>query len=212
MTKSKYKNREQWLEAAVGLLTEKLFKPAGYTVPKVRVSCGWPSSRGLGSSKWAAGECWAASAAEDKVSQIFISPRVKEALGAWGVLGILVHEICHAVVGNKAGHGPVFRKCALAVGLTGKMTKTTAGDELLEKAKAWLKVLGGYPHSALRPGQRPVKKQTTRMVLCKCKECGYQCRTSRKWLDDVGAPLCPCNEKPMGFEIPKELESDDDNE
>ncbi len=209
-SKLKHQTREQWLESAVSLLAEKLFKPAGYKVPKARVSCGWPSSRAL-SKKRAGGECWPTTAAEDGVSQVFISPLLRDPLGAGGVIGLLVHEVCHAVVGCKEKHGPVFRKCALAVGLAGKMTQPVAGDDLQAKAKLWVKTLGDYPHAALKPGQRPTKKQTTRMVLCKCKACGYQCRTSRKWLCEAGAPLCPCNEQPMGYEVPKELETEDED-
>lgn len=206
--KNKHKTREQWLESAVSLLAGKLFKPAKYEVPKVRVSCGWPSSRALGSTKFAAGECWGAKSAEDGTAQIFISPRLKK--GA-DVLSVLVHEVVHAVVGNKAKHGPIFRKCAVSVGLSGKMTATAPSEELVGKMILWMRTLGDYPHSALKPGQRPTKKQTTRMVLCKCNDCGYQVRTSRKWLDAAGAPLCPCNELPMAFEIPKELETEEEN-
>lgn len=197
------------MESAVRLIAKELFKPAGYTVPVVKVSCGWPSARALGQGKWRAGECWRKEASEDGVAQIFMSPRLKVPEGRDGVLAILVHEVVHAVV-DISGHGKVFRKCALAVGLEGKMTATVASDDLCKKIKAWAKTLGKYPHAMLKPGCRPVKKQTTRMVLCKCKECGYQCRTSRKWLADAGAPLCPCNEQPMKFEMPKELQNEED--
>jgi hypothetical protein len=47
------------------------------------------------------------------------------------------------------------------------------------------------------------------MVKCECGDCGYTVRTSRKWLEESGAPICPCNKKSMGFEIPDELDSDD---
>lgn len=207
MKQTKYKTREQWLEAAVQLM-EPLFKKHGYNIPKVRVSCGWPSSRALSAKRRCGGECWAGSSSEDGLAQIFISPLYK---APTETLGILVHEVVHAVVGCAAKHGKVFRKCAVAVGLEGKMTSTVASKSLVEVFQGWIKAsLGDYPHAALRPGQRPVKKQTTRMVKCECKECGYSVRTSRKWLDEAGAPLCPCNQEPMHFEIPKELEGDDE--
>jgi hypothetical protein len=209
--KSKYETREQWLEAAVQLMAP-LFNKGEYKVPRVRVSCGWPSSRGLSSKRPAGGECWAAESAEDNVSQIFISPRISKPLDPFGVLAILAHEVCHAVVGNKAKHGKVFKACATSIGLEGKMTSTVGGVEFLERAAGWLKELGAYPHACLKPSQRPTKKQTTRMVKCECKECGYSVRTSRKWLDEAGAPLCPCNKKPMSFEIPAELEGEEDDD
>lgn len=31
----------------------------------------------------------------------------------------------------------------------------------------------------------------------RCESCGYVARTTRKWLADIGAPLCPCNAEPM---------------
>ena len=40
----------------------------------------------------------------------------------------------------------------------------------------------------------------TRMVKCQCGDCAYTVRTTRKWLDELGPPLCPCNSEPM--EVP----------
>ncbi len=209
--KSKYETREQWLAAAV-LLMAPLFKKGGYEIPKVRVSCGWPSSRALSRKRRAGGECWPNSSAEDGLCQLFISPTMNKQVD---VLGVLVHEVVHAVVGCDKKHGKVFRKCALSVGLEGKMTSTHAGKGLVEHIEGWVKShLGDYPHAALKPNERPEgkQKQTTRMVKCECKQCGYSVRTSRKWLDDAGSPLCPCNKKPMSFEIPDELKGDEDDD
>ncbi len=36
------------------------------------------------------------------------------------------------------------------------------------------------------------------MVKAECSACGYIVRTTAKWLDSLGAPLCPCNGEPMG--------------
>lgn len=209
--KLKYETREQWLEAAVQKMVP-LFSKGGFKVPKVRVSCGWPSSRGLSATKASLGECWSSDSAEDKIAQVFISPRLAKPAEAYGVLPVLAHEAVHAVVGHKAKHGKQFRACAQSIGLEGKMTSTFGGAEFLEFASRIAKQLGAYPHSILKPSNRPTKKQTTRMVKCECKECGYSCRTSRKWLEDSGAPLCPCNRKPMAFKVPAELEGEDNDE
>ena len=197
-------NREAWLLKAVEIMTPS-FKAKGYEVPKVRVSCGWPSTRALSRTKWHGGECWDVSAADDKINQIFISPRIKKYAD---VLEVLVHEVCHAAVGLKARHGSVFKKCALAVGLEGKMTSTVAGADLKETIEGWAKTLGEYPHAALSSADRPTKKQTTRMVKCECDDCGYLVRTSREHLEK-GAPICPCNNEPMKFDLPDELKDDD---
>ena len=200
----KYKTREDWLAAAVGLIGG-LFKQQ---VPKVRVSCGWPSSRGVANKKYAIGECWPPKAAQDKVPQIFISPRIENA-DTTGVLPTLVHELIHAIDENKNGHKGPFRRMAKEVGLVGKMTATEAGPELMQKLAGMQRSLGEYPHSLLKPGFRLTKKQTTRLIKCECDACGYNVRVTRKWLD-LGAPICPCNKKPMGFEIPDELEENED--
>jgi hypothetical protein len=206
--KSKHETREQWLETAVRLM-EPLFKNKGYEVPGVRVSCGFPSKGALAMKKPSIGECWYKESTVDGIAQLFISPFLRDHVE---VIGTLVHEVVHAVCGAKAKHGAQFKKCAVAVGLEGKMTATVAGKELIEMIEGWMKDLGAYPHQGLKPGTKPEEKQTTRMVKCECEECGYAVRTSRKWLDEAGAPLCPCNKKPMAFEIPPELENEDEDE
>lgn len=211
--KLKFNTREQWLSEAVALMTP-LFVQAGYKVPVVRVACGWPSTGGLSLKKRTIGQHWAPLAASDKVGQIFISPWLDgNPNEPQGILPTLVHEVVHAVVGNENKHNKVFGKCARAVGLEGKLTSTVAGKDLLAKCEAWFKTLGQYPHGQLDSLKSPVKKQTTRMVKCVCDECGYTCRTTRKWLDEVGAPICPKHRKvAMGYEIPDELEGDEDDE
>ncbi len=207
MTKTKpiHATREGWLNEATRLC-RALFKEAGYDMPeKLHVSCGWPSNRGTATKNYAIGECWPEHASADKVCQIFISPRVQDPIE---VGAILVHEIVHAVVGLKEKHNKVFKKCALAVGLEGKMTATGPGEELTANLKVLSDKLGTYPHPQLKPGFRLGKKQTTRLVKCECK-CGYNVRVTRKWLE-IGAPLCPCNNKPMTFDLPAELEGDDE--
>lgn len=206
--KVKFETREQWLLKAVKLMAP-LFAQHGYKVPAVRVACGWPSSRALSVKKRVLGECWANTAATDLVSQIFISPYLEDAIDQFGVLPTLVHEVVHAVVGHKAGHGAVFGKCARAVGLEGKLTATHGSKQLLEACAEWVKLLGPYPHAKLDSLKSPRKKQTTRLVKCEC-ECGYNCRVTRKWLDEVGAPICPHNKKVMSYTIPDELEREDE--
>jgi hypothetical protein len=200
---TKFKTREEWLEGAVKLMTPH-FLTQGFKIPNVHVSVGWPSSRGTSAKQPAIGECWDKSAASDKIAHVFISPRLDEVCDPQGVLSVLVHEIVHATVGNKAGHGKAFRDCALKVGLEGKMTHTEAGEVLVKTLKAWSAELGKFPHGKLNPSLKPTKKQGTRLVKCQCGGCGYVLRTTRKWLEEVGAPLCACNKQPMKFESPDE--------
>jgi hypothetical protein len=206
--KPKFKTREEWLQAAIALMTP-LFKSANYAVQPVHVSCGWPSSRGLSCKKRAVGEAWAKAASSDNIAQIFITPWLNTPCEAQGILPTLVHEIVHTVVGNSEGHNKVFGKCARAVGLEGKLTSTHAGEKLLEACRQWSAKLGPFPHGKLDQTKGPKKKQTTRMVKCECPECGYVARVSRKWLDDLGAPKCP-KHGVMAYEIPEELEGDEE--
>lgn len=184
--------REDWLNAAVVAL-RPIFAARGYEVPtNLRVSCGWP---GGGSRNKRIGECWPAEASKDGTFEVFISPRLAD--GPM-VMATLVHELVHPTVGLKEKHNNVFAKCARAVHLTGKMTSTVAGEGFDEKIMApVMKAVGSpYPHAAL--GSNPLeKKQSTRMLKCVCKECGYTVRTTAKWLDTIGPPICPCNEYRM---------------
>ena len=182
-------NRETWLQQAVIEMTP-LFASHGYTIPQIRVSCGFPSRSGLANRNRRIGECWATECATDSRSQIFISPTLADTVS---VLATLVHEVVHAVVGLKAKHGKAFKQCAVAVGLTGKMTSTTATDALKATFAKW--GLGDYPHAGLSSMTRA--KQSTRLVKCQCGECGYVVRTTAKWLEQSGPPLCPCNNAPM---------------
>lgn len=208
-TKQVIETREQWLLDAVKLMTP-LFVSKGYKIPSVRVACGWPSVKALSAKSRRIGECWSTEAAKDKVSQIFISPWLKEVADSPGVLPTLVHEVVHAVVGIKEGHNKVFGKAARAVGLEGKLTATIAGEALAAQCKEWAAKLGEYPHAQLDNLKSPRKKQTTRLVKAEC-ECGYNVRITRKWLEEAGAPICPHNKQVMKYSIPDELDSDDND-
>jgi hypothetical protein len=209
MLKTKVNTREEWLQKAICHM-EPVFQRHGYAVPAVRVACGWPSSRALSANKRTLGECWSKTASSDKVAQIFISPYLIKPAEPQGVLATLLHEVVHAVVGQEEKHNKVFGKCAHAVGLEGKLTATFAGPALIAQCEGWVKLLGEYPHAQLDSAKRPVKKQTTRLVKCECGKCGYVARTTRKWIDECGPVVCPCNLKPMKYEIAEELEGDDD--
>jgi hypothetical protein len=213
--KPKFKTREEWLMAAVVLMTP-LFEEKGYKVPEIRVACGWPSSRGLSNKKRVLGECWATDCSEDKRSQIFISPymrgeiHISRQTDGQGVLPTLVHEVVHAVVGNQEGHNAVFGKCARAVHLCGKLTSTRAEKDLIEICEKWIAKLGPYPHSKLDGMKAPGKKQTTRLVKCQCPKCEYNVRATRKWLE-IGAPICPIvGHGPMKFDTDLDFEPDDE--
>ncbi|RLK22675.1 SprT-like family protein [Micromonospora sp. M71_S20] len=188
-----FSTREEWLTEAVEAL-KPLFEGVGATVPTVRVSVGWPGGKGKKNS--VIGQCWASWTAADKVSQVFISPVLDD---AGQVLATLAHEVVHAVDDCKSGHKGDFAKIAKGIGLTGKMTATVAGDDLKVTLGEIAAFLGPYPHAKLSitDGGAGEKPQKNRQLKVECAACGYTARTTRKWLDEVGAPLCPCNREEM---------------
>ena len=206
-------NREAWLQLAVEKL-KPLFKGHGYEVPDLQVSVGWPSRSPLGRKRAIGQCCWNLSETEDKKPQIFISPLLEDVTEPMGVLATLLHEIVHAVVGHEAKHGPKFAKAAKKMGLEGKPTSTHAGEDLVIRLKQMSEELGPFPHKKIVPFQEP-KKQTTRMKKCVCEACGYTVRLAKKWIDEVGLPICPGGtaEKPHGptkSELPEAEEPEDE--
>jgi hypothetical protein len=179
-------NREAWLISAVNVLARDFFTPLGASVPEVRVSTGFP--RGSRGKNKAIGQCWAGICADDKRPQIFIHP---ELVDSSRVLDVLIHELVHATVGHLCGHKGNFKTLAVALGLAGQMTATHASDELKERLNEVIAEIGEYPHAKLNATES-ARKQSTRLIKCECTECGYIARTSAKWLDELGAPLCPC--------------------
>jgi hypothetical protein len=172
--------RQQWLERAVEALRNK-FISAGYTVPqKIRVSIGWPKRAATCGH---IGECWATEASSDRHAELFISPGLME--GA-RILDVLAHEMTHATTPGD-GHGKLFKRCALAIGLQGPMRSTSAGPEFAGWTLALMQRIGPYPAGYLTD----TPKQGTRMLKCACSTCGYTVRITRKWLDLAGPPICP---------------------
>ena len=173
--------RQEWLEAGVEALRAR-FAEAGYTVPeKIRVSIGWPKRA---ASCGAIGECWSTEASSDRHAELFISPELSEGVR---ILGVLAHEMDHATVGTKAGHGKLFKQCALKIGLQGPMRSTTASPEFTAWAETLFKCIGPYPAGFITD----MPKQGTRGRRCECPVCGYLARVARKWLSDCGPPICP---------------------
>ena len=174
-------NREQWLNVVKEEATP-LFVEHGYPLPSnIRISVGFP--KGV---RKAVGQCFSSECSGDDTFELFVSPVVE---GGEEVAGILVHELCHAAVGTKAGHRGEFKKCAESVGLVGPMIFSTPGPELEEWLQGVVLSAGPYPHATLSP--TVTKKDGIRQVKIECPDCGYVCRTTRKWLN-VGLPTCCC--------------------
>ena len=174
--------RELWLQNAADLVSP-IFKNKGYTIPKIQVSCGFPST---GNKSKHVGQCWGRSSTNDGTNQLFISPVLDESIQ---VLDTLVHELVHAVDDCMHHHGPEFKKIATDVGLQGLMREASAGPWLLEQLTAISRQLGKYPHSKINLAHSSSKKTGPR-PRAKCKKCGYEVTPLKKWLH-MGPPLCP---------------------
>lgn len=187
-------NREAWLTAAAHCLERDFLKGQNKRLPKVRIACGFPSTRAR-SAGGRIGECWSPDATKDQVAEIFISPKLDHPLhmihgDGYGVLPTLLHEILHAVLPKGTGHKAPFAKLAKSVGLSGKPTSTyVEKGDCMDTLAAIAEELGPYPHGGMDLSGG--KKQTTRLLKVMCPDCGYTIRVTAKWLD-TGVPVCPC--------------------
>lgn len=195
--------RQAWLDAAMRGMSQALF--ADQTIPaNLRISCGFPKGRG-GKKGKAIGQCWASEASGDGHFEIFISPELGNGsapVDAYNLLNVIAHEMIHAIVGIKAGHKRPFSNLAKAIGLEGKMTATIPGEAFKARVRYILDSIGPYPMGALTEGETsgPKKQTGSRLIKCTCPECGYTVRTTLKWLNESGAPLCPVHREAMTIE------------
>jgi hypothetical protein len=184
-------NRQVWVEKAVAALRDH-FASRGYTVPdNLRVTIGFPKG-----GRTRIGECHFTEASVDKHFEIFISPELGQGskYKEQPVIEVIAHEICHTIAGYEAGHKAPFKRVATAIGLTGKMTSTKPGPDMLAFIEAFEKKHGPYPAGAL--SRSMVKKKATYLIKCECPHCGYTVRTTAKWLEN-GDPICPVDNEGM---------------
>lgn len=189
-----FKTREEWLNALADKMAPQFALYGEPLAESFRVSCAFPST---GRKAARIGECWSKDCSKDKHYEIFIHPKEDNPMR---VADILAHELIHATVGLDQKHGGRFAKMARAIGLEGKLTATTAGDIFKGWVQPLLDELGPYPHGMLntergKSTKGPAKK-TALLKVC-CGECGYICRITNKWIEEVGTPICRCNNKPM---------------
>lgn len=180
------KNREEWLLRLTRAL-RPMFDDAGAPIPdELHISVGFPSTRALSRSRKRIGECWSP---KDSIHHIFISPVLAEE----DADHVLVHELIHAAVGHEAGHKGPFRRVAKALGLEGKMTATTCGEELRERLNALKERarLGPYPHQPLKADRAPKDKGRMLKITCACEPARIL-RVTRKVIDqgEINCGIC----------------------
>jgi len=166
--------REEWMVRSLPFLKERMVAAGGPDFPMPLVSMSLPSKGAFAGKRQRIGECWDKKAAKSgKQSTILISPTLGDPVK---ILGVLLHECIHSALGSREGHGPAFKKLALAVGLEGKMRATTEGPELVKWLEDLSKKLGTFHHDPLSNYKSPMKKQTTRMRLYVCDTCECKIR------------------------------------
>lgn len=180
--------REEWLNKLAGKM-QKQFKKHIPLLPKFRVSCGFTSAGTRGD---VIGECWFPKASEDSTTEIFIKP---DQAKPEEVAAVLCHELIHAALGPKAGHGKDFSTACKKLGLEGPATATTGGPDFLAWIKPLIKACGPYPHAKLNAMERAPwrRKQPTKShVNLRCPSCDYYAKTTREMLA-VGRLKCPAD-------------------
>lgn len=189
--------REEWL-LAFTKAARPLFKKQGSPLPKdVRMSVGFPST---GQKSKVIGQCFAASASEGNVHEIFLRPSLQA--DSRRIAGVLVHELCHAA--GHWDHGAGFKKLATGLGLGGKMTATIETDAFYEWADPIIAELGVFPGAALKDATTVggKKKQTTRMIKVVCGDCDWSFRTSRQNIEAMTDHTClACGENNLREDV-----------
>jgi hypothetical protein len=201
--------REGWLRAATNEL-RSYFTGCGYPLPdKIRFAIGFPSTGRKGNR---VGECWHSSTSADEHFEIFLRADILEPVE---YLGVLVHELVHAVVPVNAKHGKLYRDAAVKIGLQGKMVHAMPGILLQKRLDDLAATLGPLPHARLNiergadnrgPADRE-KKQRNRHLKAECEAegCGYIVRVASKWVKDKGPPHCPVHGS-MTVDMPEDDE------
>jgi hypothetical protein len=190
-----YETREEWLKAAI-IYMRPWFVELGLKAPAAYVSVGYPTQ---GARSATVGQCCYGS--EDGIPHVFIHPAETDPVR---VLDILEHELIHTVMPIGTGHKAPFAKAAKALGRMGPPTHDTITPEMAWNFARMVRFgLGPWPHAGLTVATGR-KKQATRQLKVACPNClddegkPYIARMTRKWLDAMGAPICPgCNEQMM---------------
>ncbi len=138
---------EVWLAEAVELL-RPTFRSAGHEIPSVHVSIGFTSTGyRFGSKRYTQAMCYARRLSIDGINEIHIAPVVKT---AEGVMDLLMHELIHAVLDCRHGHGPEFQKIATDVMLVDSrsMTLKQTMKSMIDQRKL-IAQLGRFPRKGM---------------------------------------------------------------
>lgn len=103
----------------------------------------------------------------------------------------MAHELLHAAVGVQHKHKGLFLVGMKHLDLVGKPTSAVPGEKLTKELEAITNAVGPYPHKALNPIGRLVKKAEGAIKLL-CPDCECTFRISKCWIEQSGYPVCGC--------------------
>jgi hypothetical protein len=208
--KNEFETTPAWLSAAAELIGTEL--PPGYKLPEnIEFDFGFTSH---GKRNGPIGEFWDGSASSNGRPKLIIRCHTAD---IDAIMDSLAHQIGHAVVGPKAGHGKPYRDFGLRWGLEGKMREAVPGAKLRRRLHEIAESLGPFPggalnfekYSATGEERRVVDvsdRQKNRQLKAFCPEDDYIVRVSAQNLRRA-VPLCPlCGKRMMHEELPEEGE------
>ena len=176
--------REDWLNKAALLIRAELIdtRTSLTTDRPIRISLSPMASKNLGA-------CYPSSRSPaDHANEITITMHSNDSIL---ILATLAHELVHAYDDCVHKHGPVFRAAAIAIGLEGRMTATTAGAELTDTLSEYVELLGEIPHYALTHVAKDKGRNGNKI---ECHACGFKANTSAKWANRISdgfeCPVC----------------------
>jgi hypothetical protein len=142
-----------WLKEAAIRLEPFILEKTGHSLPNP-----WDISRTV-PSKAHDGICFPPEyCLTGGTTHIFICSRLGQGSEVH-IIGVIAHEMLHAMLPSGTGHGKPFRKAMAQIGLGGKPTSTELlpGSELEILCKEIAEELGPYPHLKMAPPETEAK-------------------------------------------------------
>ena len=134
--------REDWIRQMIRAVTP-IFTEAGARVPP-RIGCICAVFDWERRPSWLAGQCIPVHMGNG-IPYVLISPSQSDPLE---VSSTIVHELVHACLDCRGGHGEPFQELAAKVGLVAPWTYAPAGEVLKRRLSALVECAGRYPVNA----------------------------------------------------------------
>ena len=166
-----------------------------FKLSETKFTCGLVSQRVDYRKKYTTlGQCHYKQSTGNNKHEIIISNRLNgngKKTDSTRIAHVVLHEMIHTCTYGH-GHKGAFKRLALALGMSGKMTSTENGEDLEERMKTEIvDVLGKFPHKAVTT---VTKRKGSRLLKITCTQCNIVMRASAKVCDKIiyqDCPACP---------------------